>query len=90
MGGDAFSGFPSADVGDPVTNAAVVTPSDTADLATPARAVYIGTGGDVSLDTVGGESAIVFVGLQTGSILPVRTKRIRATATTATNIVALW
>ena len=73
----------------PAVNASVVTPSDTTDLARPARGLYIGGAGDIRLDTVGGQTNVLFAGTVTGSIVPVQATRIRATGTTATNIVAL-
>ena len=73
----------------PATRAAAVTPNDSTDLATAARALYIGGAGNVSLDTVGGDT-VTFTGLAAGTILAVRTARVRSTSTTATAIVALW
>lgn len=73
----------------PATRAVAVTPSDGADLATFARALYIGGEGDVSCVTVGGDT-VIFTAVAGGSILPVRVSRVRATGTTATGIVAVW
>lgn len=74
----------------PGEHAAAVTPNDSTDLTTACRGLYIGGAGDVTLDTVGGETTVVFNSLVAGTILPVRAVRVRATGTTATNIVALW
>ena len=77
---------------DPAAHAAVVTPSDAADLAHAARALYIGTAGDLKVTTTGGET-VAFVGLTAGMILPVAVSKVFATGqagTIATNIVALW
>ena len=74
----------------PARHAAAVTPDNSTDLTTYASALYIGGDGNVSLDTESGETAVVFVGLKAGTVLPVATKRVRSTSTTATNIVALW
>jgi hypothetical protein len=67
-----------------------VTPSDSTDLATPARALYVGTGGNVALDDGDGHTAVVFKNVASGAVLPVRAVRVRATSTTATDIVALY
>jgi hypothetical protein len=72
----------------PARTALAVTPSDSADLTLIARALYVGGAGNLSVDTVGGDT-VSFVGVQAGSFLPVRVRRVRATGTTATNIVAL-
>jgi hypothetical protein len=73
----------------PANHAAAVTPNDGADLATAARALYVGTGGNVEVVTVGGET-VVFTAVPTGFVLPVRVARVKAASTTANNIVALW
>lgn len=73
----------------PAEDASAVTPSDSTDLTNPARALYIGTAGNVTLVTIGG-SVITFSNVQSGSVLPVRTTRVNSTSTTATNIVALY
>ena len=73
---------------DPAENAIAVTPSDSVDLTgAPCRALYIGTGGNLSV-IIGG--ATVTFSNVAGGILPIRASRVRATGTTATNIVALY
>ena len=70
--------------------AAAVTPDNSNDLPNgPCRALYIGTAGAISLD-VGNSTAVIFAGVPAGTILPVHAKRVRATGTVATNIVALY
>lgn len=79
------------DLQNPSSRCAAVTPSDTVDLTETTRAIYIGGAGAVSLLPRGGEgTAVVFSGIPAGFILPVRTRRIRSTGTTATLIVALF
>lgn len=73
----------------PAGGAVAVTPDNSNDLAIPARALYVGTGGNINLDTAQGDT-VVFTSVPSGSILPVRAKRVRATSTTASNIVALY
>lgn len=75
----------------PAQGAAAVTPSDVADLTVkPCRALYIGVGGDVTLDTADADASILFKNVGSGAVLPVAAARVRATGTTATNIVALY
>lgn len=69
-------------------NAFAVTPSDSTDLAAPARALYVGGSGNVKIND-SGNGAVTFYGVAAGSILPVMARRVYATGTTATNIVAL-
>lgn len=67
-----------------------VTPSDTVAFAVEeCRALFVGNGGDVSVPNLAG-TAVVFENVPDGGILPVRCKRVNATATTATAIVALF
>jgi len=73
----------------PASRGAAVTPSDAADLTTAARALYVGGAGDVTLDTTGGDT-LTFASVPAGMWLPVRTARVRATGTTASDIVAVW
>ena len=73
----------------PAEYAVSVTPSDTVDLAQQSRALYIGTGGNLSVLVLDG-STVLFAGLNAGQILPVRIKRVLATGTTASSIVALY
>lgn len=74
----------------PAGHAFAVTPNDGADLAVVTRGLYVGTGGDLSLVLKGNVSAVSFVGVAGGSVLPLRVARVRATGTTATDIVGLY
>jgi hypothetical protein len=74
----------------PGQHAVAVTPNDGADIGSVAsRALWIGVSGDVSIDVVGGETAVVFKNVPIGW-LQMRVTRVRATNTTATNIVAVY
>lgn len=75
----------------PATNFLAVTPHNSTNFA-QARALYVGVAGDVAAvanDITGAETAVVFKNVPAGTILPIRTKRVNATGTTATDIVAL-
>lgn len=67
-----------------------VTTSDVVggNFTTPARGLYVGVGGNVSVVPPTG-AAVTFVGVPAGSILPVEAIRVNTTGTTATNIVGL-
>ena len=75
----------------PAVHAVAVTPSDTVDLVNVSRALYVGGAGDVKVNMLGGESAVVFTAVPAGTILPVRATRVWATTpgSAATAIVAL-
>lgn len=73
----------------PATDAAVVTPNDSTDLSCPTRALWVGGAGNLAVNMYGGQT-ITLNGVPAGTLLPVTVTRVRATNTTATNIVALW
>ena len=80
----------SAGPDSPAWSAVAVTPAD-ADLSRIAtRALYVGVGGNVAVVMSDGGAAVTFVGVQAGTILPIRVDRVNSTNTTATNIVALY
>lgn len=64
------------------------TPNDGVDLDEYSRAVYVGGNGDLSVLTVDNQ-VVTFFGVLAGSMLPIRVRRIRSTATTATNIIVM-
>ena len=80
----------SADqVSAPATRVVAVAPHDSNALADIPKALFVGTGGAVTLRaTAGGD--VVFKNLASGSILPVRAQYVRATGTTAADILALY
>lgn len=71
----------------PLNNASSVTPNDSADLTTIARAIYVGTSGSVKIDTLNGNT-VTLPNLAAGVWHPIAVKRIHATGTTATDIFA--
>lgn len=73
----------------PPDRAEAVTPSDSVDLPNPCDALWIGGAGNVKLIAAGDTDAVTFVAVPAGSILPVRTRRVYSTLTTATSIVAI-
>lgn len=73
----------------PARSAAAITPSDSTDLTTIPRALYIGVTGDVVVNMADSGSAITFKAVAVG-LFPIRVSRVKSTGTTATNIVAIW
>ena len=65
-----------------------VTASDSTVYNPPFRALYVGTGGTVVIESPLGVD-VSYIGVPTGSILPVSGQKVKA-ATTAMNIVALF
>jgi len=73
----------------PAERCFAVTPHDTATLAQATKALFVGTGGDVTLRSVFGSEDVVFKNLADGSMIDVRVSAVRATGTTAADIVGL-
>ena len=75
-----------------ITSAAAfvaITPSNSTDLDELTKAVYVGGAGNiVAVDWLG--NTTTFVGVLAGTVLPIRVRRVNATSTTATNLVALY
>ena len=53
------------------------------------KAIYVGGQGDVTLRAIESDADVTFRNVPSGAILDVRTANIRATGTTATDIVGL-
>lgn len=68
--------------------AVAVTPSDDTDLTKVTRGLYVGVSGDVNCD-IGGVT-LIFTAMAAGIIHPIAVTRVRATSTTATNMVAIY
>lgn len=70
------------------TRASAVTPSDSTDLSKVAnKGLYVGGTGNISVVTGSGQT-VTFLSVPVG-FFPVSVKRVLATNTTATNLVAL-
>lgn len=73
------------------TRLRAVTPADGADLTLgAARAIWVGGAGTIAIIAEGDSSAVTLSGVPAGTILWIRAKRILATGTSATLIVALY
>jgi hypothetical protein len=75
------------------TTGVAVTPSDSSDITgatanTPAT-LFVGTGGNINVITLGG-STLLLKNIADGSFLPIQVTRVKATSTTATDIVAIF
>lgn len=69
--------------------AAAIVPADGSDLPALTRAIYVGVTGDVKVDLETTGTGITFKAMPVG-IHRIRAKRVYATGTTATNLVALY
>lgn len=74
----------------PAVAALSVTPSDTVELTGFPRALWVGNAGDVAGKLRDDSTAVTFVGVQAGTLLPFAFKLVKSTGTTATSIVAVY
>lgn len=74
---------------DPADLWLAISPNDDAVFDPPPTAVFIGTGGHISLTDADGDVA-VFKNIPNATILPLQPSRIRATGTTAQDIVLIF
>jgi hypothetical protein len=86
---DAFAGGVDSVVA-PATRAVAVVPHDVNALADVPKALFVGTGGHIVLRGSGGGADVTFRNVADGTVLPVRAQFVRATGTTAADIVALF
>ena len=80
-----FADTPTA----PASRCFAVSPADEGELPHASKAIYVGKGGDVTLRALDDDSDVTFVGVPSGGILDVRVRAVRATGTTAADLVAL-
>lgn len=80
--------MPSSYDTSPANDGASVTPSDSANLGTVARALYVGVTGNIKVTTNGGTD-LTFTAVPVG-FFPVKCRRVWSTGTTATSIIALF
>lgn len=59
-------------------------------LSKTTRGLYVGVGGDISVNMAGTGTAIIFKGVTTGTVLPIRITQVNTTGTTATDMVGLY
>jgi hypothetical protein len=72
----------------PAKSAANVSPNDTINI-NETKGLYVGASGDVKADMWDG-TTVTFTALSAGVTHPLSVKRVYATGTTATGIVALY
>jgi len=80
--------YKTADSTYAVVSAVAVTPSDSA-VIKHTRGLWIGTTGSITITMMNGVD-VPFVGINAGTLLPFQCTAVKATGTTASNIVALY
>lgn len=79
----------SANTTAPAEDAVAVVANNGTDISPVPRAVYVGTAGNVVVDTWGGSTDVTFKNVPAGTTLPIRPKRVKTTSTAA-DMVALY
>jgi hypothetical protein len=84
-----------ATTNEPITaarHAEAVTPSDTVDLSHVTSAIYVGVTGDLAMILANDPDVapVTFKAVPAGTLLQLQCRRVMATGTTASSIVALW
>ena len=64
-----------------------IIPHDTAALPMVPKGIYVGSGGDVTLRGVEGAEDVVYRNLPDASYIAVRASHVRASGTTAANLI---
>lgn len=71
----------------PAREAFAVIPKDTGELSRATKAVYVGTGGDIVLRAVGSDTDVTLRNVAGGSVIAIRLRAVRASGTTAADLV---
>jgi hypothetical protein len=85
---DAFALQAAAAV-DPARKAFVITPHDSNEIAILPRALYVGTGGALVLRAVDAAADVTLKNVAAGQVVDIRVQFLRATGTTAADIIGL-
>jgi len=85
---DSFASFVDSPIA-PASRCFAIQASDTAELSQVTKALYVGTGGDVVLRALEDQADVTFRNVASGSLLDVRARAVRASGTTAADIVGL-
>ena len=86
---DPFAGVADAPYA-PATRALAVMPDDTNPLADIPKALFVGTGGAITMRGINGTSDQLWKNVAAGTVLPFRARYVRATGTSAADILALY
>jgi hypothetical protein len=85
---DTFSSTSDSPIA-PAQDCFNIAPDDIGELPKVTKALYIGSGGDVVVRAARADSAVVFRNVPSGYILDVRAIAVRASGTTATDLIGL-
>ena len=84
---DKFEYYPDTTIS-PARNAYALVPHDTNQLTVIPKGIYVGTGGDITLRGIDATADVTYRNLPDASYIAVRAAYVRATGTTAANLIA--
>jgi hypothetical protein len=79
----------SGDIAASARRGFAITANDSNDLTAETRAIYVGGAGALRVVLVSGDE-VSFAGLPSGTLLPIRAIRVKATGTSATQLLGLY
>lgn len=86
---DIVNKWAAATITAPANQFSAISPSDSTDETKgPFRAIYVGVAGNIAVVGLD-NTAVTFVGVIAGSIIPVLGRRVNSTNTTASSLVGL-
>lgn len=88
MPSDIFQNHADA-IAQPARRAFAVNPHDVNEIAVLPKALFVGTGGTVILRAIDATADVTMKNVASGQVIDVRAQYVRATGTTAADIVAL-
>lgn len=80
---NAYADSPDA----PASHAFAIAPSDSAELPAVTKAIYVGSSGDVMLRPLRAAADVIYRNVPEGAYLTIRASHVRATGTTAGDLV---
>lgn len=82
--------LPHAPVDSPATRSVAVVPHATNPITDIPKSLYVGTGGNITMRGVDDSADQVWKNVPSGSYVPFRPQYVRASGTTAADILALY
>ena len=88
MNHDPFSSVADSLIA-PARLAFPIVPDDNLTQNPVPKALYVGTGGDIAVCAVGSQTDVLLRNVPSGTLIPIRIKAVRATGTSAADLVGL-
>ena len=73
----------------PAKSAFQISPDDSSELMSATKAIFVGSGGDLTVRLIDNDVDVTFRNINSGTVLAIRARAIRFTGTTADDLVGL-